>query len=241
MSIYICAGYPRVDLTAPLIEAIAAAGADLIEVGMPYSDPLADGPVIQRAGAQALAQGMSLEQLFADVRSLKGRIDVPLIWMGYFNPLLQFGPERFLDACVDSGFEGLIIPDLPPEVYSRQYQKAFEARDLSIIFLVTPQTPESRIRRIDELSNGFVYLVASASITGRQSGIGKQEDNYLRRVADMNLRNPLLVGFGIHDRESFEAASRHTRGAIIGSAFLKHIGAAEDPVQAAANFVRSIR
>jgi tryptophan synthase alpha chain len=241
LSIYLSAGYPQRDLTGPLIEAAVAAGADLIEVGMPYSDPLADGPVIQQSGAQALAQGMNMALLFEQVAEVRQRVSAPLIWMGYFNAILQFGVDAFLDACARCGINGVIVPDLPPEVYQRDFRERFRSRGVHPVFLITPQTSEARIRFIDACSEGFVYLVASASLTGRNTGIGPEQEAYLARVAGMGLRNPALAGFGIHDRASFEAACRHTRGAIVGSAFLRHIGQAADPVQAAGYFVRELR
>ncbi len=241
LSIYLTAGYPDADSTGPLIEAVAAAGADLVEVGMPYSDPLADGPVIQQTGALALAQGMTLDRLFAQVSAVRPTVDIPLVWMGYFNAVLQYGVERFLGSCANAGFEALIIPDLPPEVFRREFRDLFRAFGLKPVFLVTPQTPTERIRLIDDLSEGFVYLVASASLTGRNTGIGSKQLDYLARVSGMGLRNPTLAGFGIYNRESFQAACQHTRGAIVGSAFLRHIGSAPDPVAAAEEFVRSLR
>ncbi len=240
LSIYLTAGYPALHLTGSLIEAVQEAGADLVEVGMPYSDPLADGPVIQQSGAQALAAGMTLDLLFDQVAEVRPRLRIPLVWMGYLNAMLQYGPERFAERCAASGFEALILPDLPPEVYRRDFQALFVRHGLKPVFLVTPQTPESRIRLIDDCSEGFVYLVASSTLTGSNSGIGSVQEQYLSRVAAMGLRNPLLAGFGIHDRPSFLAACRHTQGAIVGSAFLRHVGQSADPVQAAGDFVQSL-
>jgi tryptophan synthase alpha chain len=241
LSIYLTAGYPFLEATGPLLEALEASGADLVEVGMPYSDPLADGPVIQQSGAQALAAGMTLDLLFDQVAAVRPRLRMPLVWMGYVNAVLQYGPERFAERCVRSGFEAVILPDLPPEVYRRDFQPLFARHGLKPVFLVTPQTPEARVKLIDEHAEGFVYLVASSTLTGSNSGIGQAQEDYLARVAGMGLRNPLLAGFGIHDRDSFERACRHTRGAIVGSAFLRHIGQAADPVQAAGAFVRDLR
>ncbi|MBI1193173.1 MAG: tryptophan synthase subunit alpha [Bacteroidetes bacterium] len=241
LSIYLTAGYPTLDATGALLEAVQEAGADLVEVGMPYSDPLADGPVIQQSGAQALAAGMTLDRLFDQVAEVRPRLQIPLVWMGYFNAMLQYGPERFAERCAASGFEALILPDLPPEVYRRDFQPLFVRHGLKPVFLVTPQTPEHRIRLIDDCSEGFVYLVASSTLTGSNTGIGSLQEQYLSRVAAMGLRNPLIAGFGIHDRPSFLAACRHARGAIVGSAFLRHIGQSADPVGAAGHFVRSLR
>ncbi|MFZ1410876.1 MAG: tryptophan synthase subunit alpha [Micropruina sp.] len=241
LSIYLTAGYPALNLTGSLLQAVQQAGADLVEVGMPYSDPLADGPVIQRSGAQALAAGMTLDLLFDQVAEVRSRIHIPLVWMGYFNAILQYGPERFAQRCAACGFEALIVPDLPPEIYRRDYQAIFSRYGLKPVFLVTPQTPEARIRLIDDHSEGFVYLVASSTLTGSNTGIGSAQEQYLARVAGMGLRNPLIAGFGIHDRPSFLSACRYTRGAIVGSAFLRHIGQSADPVQAAGEFVRALR
>ena len=241
LSIYLTAGYPQADDTGPLLQALDEAGVDLVEVGMPYSDPLADGPVIQASSAQALAAGMSMERLFQQVAAVRATLRMPLVWMGYWNAILQYGPARFARSAVDAGLDAVIIPDLPPELYRDRYASVFREAGLQAVFLVTPRTPPERIQLIDSIAEGFVYLVASAALTGRGGGVDEAADTYLARVAAMGLRNPTLVGFGIHDKASFAAACRHANGAIVGSAFLRAIGKASDPVAAAKTFVASLR
>ncbi len=241
LSIYLTAGYPGPDDLGPLLETLDAAGVDLVEVGMPYSDPLADGPVIQAASARALAGGMTMDRLFAQVAAVRPRIRMPLVWMGYWNAILRYGVERFARSASNAGFSAVIVPDLPPERYADTAAAAFSAEGLQPVFLVTPRTPPERIRFIDERAEGFVYLVSAAALTGRAGGVSPEAEAYLARVRAMGLRNPTLVGFGIHDRESFAAASRHADGAIVGSAFLRALDGAADPRAAARAFVAGLR
>jgi tryptophan synthase alpha chain len=221
LNVYFTAGYPKRDDTEGLILELAKSGADLIEIGMPYSDPLADGPTIQESGSKALENGMSLNLLFEQIKSVRKQTEVPLILMGYFNQVMQFGDDKFLKMCQESGVDGLILPDLPLDVYEQNYVKKFEALNLKMSFLITPQTPVERIRKIDKLTNGFVYIVSSYAITGSTTGISKEQIAYFERIKAMKLKNPQLIGFGISDKSSFNTACEYANGAIIGSAYIK--------------------
>ncbi|MCB0569158.1 MAG: tryptophan synthase subunit alpha [Phaeodactylibacter sp.] len=241
LNIYFTAGYPGLDDTERIILALDKAGASLIELGMPYSDPLADGPTIQQSSQVALKNGMTLQLLFEQAKAARKRSEIPIVLMGYFNQVMQYGEQRFFNHCVEAGIDGLILPDLPLYEYERSYQSMISQAGLSISFLITPQTPEARIRKVDELSQGFVYMVADSSITGAKSGIADRQLAYFERVDKLGLKNPRLIGFGISNRETFELACRYASGAIIGSAFIKALSAAADVEQAALDFVRGIR
>lgn len=223
LNIYFTAGYPELDSTGELIRALADCGVDLIEIGMPYSDPMADGPTIQQSSSVALKNGMTLETMFGQVRQAAADVDIPLILMGYLNQMMQFGEERFLQTCQENGISGLIIPDLPPELYASQYRELFDRFDMAIIFLITPQTSEERIRKIDELSDSFIYVVSDSSITGKTKDISQDQLAYFNRIQKMKLRNPTLIGFGISDHQGFQQAATYSSGAIIGSAFIKEL------------------
>ena len=223
LSIYFSAGYPSIDDTVTIIQDLEKSGVDMVEIGLPFSDPLADGPTIQKSSTQALKNGMTTNLLFKQLENIRKTVDIPLIIMGYFNPMLQYGVEAFCKTCQDIGIDGLIIPDLPVDVYNEQYKSTFEKYGLINVFLITPQTSVERIRFIDSISNGFIYMVSSASVTGSSSGFGKEQTQYFKRIADMNLKNPQIVGFGISNNETFAQATQHAKGAIIGSAFIKHL------------------
>ena len=223
LSIYFTAGYPNFDDTVTTIQNLEKSGVDMVEIGLPFSDPLADGPTIQASSTQALKNGMTSELLFKQLKDIRNSVEIPLIIMGYFNPILQFGVEDFCKKCQEVGIDGLIIPDLPVDVYHDQYQKTFESYGLINIFLITPQTSDERIRFIDSVSNGFIYMVSSASTTGAKSGFGTEQEAYFKRIADMKLNNPQIVGFGISNNDTFTQATRFAKGAIIGSAFIKHV------------------
>ena len=240
LNIYTTAGYPKLDDTMTVIKALAEGGADIIEIGMPYSDPVADGETIQQSNQAALDQGMTVAHLFDQLTHLRAKIQVPVLLMGYINPVLQFGVERFCQKCQEVGVDGLILPDLPLVEFEASYKQIFEQYGLFNIFLITPQTHEDRIRYIDSLSNGFIYMVSSASTTGAKTGISDEQEAYFKRVADMNLKNPRLIGFGISDRSSFLKASKGASGAIIGSAFVKLLGQAKDLRQEIVAFVSGI-
>lgn len=223
LSIYFTAGYPNIDDTVSIIENLENNGVDMIEIGLPFSDPLADGPTIQASSAQALKNGMTTEMLFNQLKDIRKSFSIPLIIMGYFNPILQYGVETFCKRCQEIGIDGLIIPDLPVDVYHQEYKTIFEKYGLINIFLITPQTSDKRIRYIDSISNGFIYMVSSASTTGAQSGFGNEQTAYFKRIANMNLKNPQIVGFGISNNTTFTQATKYAKGAIIGSAFVKYI------------------
>ncbi|MBL6655667.1 MAG: tryptophan synthase subunit alpha [Flavobacteriaceae bacterium] len=223
VSIYFTAGFPQLHDTVGIIENLEKSGVDLIEIGLPFSDPLADGPTIQESSTKALRNGMTTELLFEQLSDIRQRVNIPLIIMGYFNPVMQYGVEAFCQKCEDIGIDALILPDLPLREYQLHYKEIFNRHGLDLIYLITPQTPEERIRAIDEMSNSFIYMVSSSSTTGAKAGFSEENQGYFKRIADMKLKNPTLVGFGISDKNSFDQATAHSQGAIIGSAFIKHI------------------
>jgi tryptophan synthase alpha chain len=223
LSIYFSAGYPALNDTVEIIKKLENSGVDIIEIGLPFSDPLADGPTIQESSTQALKNGMHTELIFEQLKDIRKSVSIPLILMGYFNPMLQYGVEAFCRKCKEIGIDGFIIPDLPADVYHEQYKEIFEKYELLNIFLITPQTSDERIRYIDTISEGFIYMVSSASTTGAKSGFGDIQQNYFKRISDLNLKNPQIVGFGISNKETFLQATAYAKGAIIGSAFIKHL------------------
>ena len=223
LSIYFTAGYPNLNDTVTIIENLEKSGVDMIEIGLPFSDPLADGPTIQASSTEALKNGMTTEVLFKQLKDVRKTVSIPLIIMGYFNPMLQYGVEAFCKKCQEIGIDGLIIPDLPVDVYNEQYKSTFEKYGLINVFLITPQTSKERIQFIDSISNGFIYMVSSASVTGSSKGFGDTQTNYFKRIADMQLNNPQIVGFGINNNDTFTQATTYAKGAIIGSAFIKHL------------------
>ena len=239
LSIYFTAGFPQLEDTVPILEQLQEADVDMIELGLPFSDPLADGPTIQESSTQALRNGMTTDKLFTQLEGIRARIHVPLIVMGYFNPMMQYGVERFCKRCQEVGIDGLIIPDLPADVYHTQYQSLFQQYGLLNMFLITPQTPDERIRYIDQVSEGFIYMVSSAATTGAQGSFGDTQQHYFQRIADMKLQSKLLVGFGISNAETYQSAVTHSQGAIIGSAFIKHLEANGN--QSVQDFVKTIR
>ena len=221
LSIYFTAGFPKLEDTVPVMEAIQAGGADIIEIGVPYSDPIADGPTIQDSNLIALENGMSMRKLFEQLIGFRSKIHIPVVLMGYLNPIIQFGMEEFCQKCKEVGIDGLILPDLPMQQYLDEYKEVFDRYGLVNTFLISPQTSEKRIREIDENSDGFIYVVSSHSITGAKKGITAEQMAYFKKVEDMGLKNPRLIGFGISDAETFTTASKFSQGAIIGSAFIK--------------------
>jgi tryptophan synthase alpha chain len=239
LSIYFTAGYPETEDTIFIIQELEKNGVDFIEIGLPFSDPLADGPTIQKSSTKALKNGMTSNKLFEQLKGIRDSVEIPLIIMGYFNPILQYGVEKFCKKCAETGIDGLIIPDLPVDVYNEEYKSIFEENGLQNIFLITPQTSEERIRFIDSVSNGFIYMVSSASVTGSTSGFGDETKKYFKRVNEMQLKNPQVVGFGISDAGSFQQATQYAKGAIIGSAFIKHLN--KNGKHNIADFVESIR
>lgn len=220
-SVYFTAGYPDLNDTVPTIQLLEQNGADLIEIGMPFSDPVADGPVIQQSSTVALKNGMSIKKLFEQLANIRESVNIPLILMGYVNPVMQYGVEAFCRKCQEVGIDGLIIPDLPLTVYQEEYQSLFEKYGLHNILLITPQTSDERIREIDNASSGFIYMVSSSSTTGIKNKASDFHVDYFERVNQLDLKNPRLIGFGISNRETFDNACKYAAGAIIGSAFVK--------------------
>lgn len=241
LNIYFTAGFPNMEDTAPIIRALSKAGVDLIEIGMPYSDPLADGPTIQQSGQQAIENGMTLEVLFDQIAEVRQEVETPLILMGYFNQVMQFGEERFLKACQQAGIDGLILPDLPLYEYEQHYRKLVKAAGLKMSFLITPQTTEKRIRKVDELSDGFIYMVSNASITGAKRKITPEQIAYFERIQAMQLQQSRLIGFGISNHETYAMACRYANGAIIGSAFIRMLEQSTNMENDVMAFVKGIR
>jgi tryptophan synthase alpha chain len=227
LSIYYTAGYPGLGDTIAIAEALEKAGADMLEIGFPYSDPVADGPVIQASSKQALDSGMDLNLLFAQLTELRKKVSIPVLLMGYVNPVLQYGVERFCKACAAVGVDGCIVPDLPMAEYEEFYKDIFLENGLSNIFLVTPQTSEERIRKIDSLSNGFIYLLSSSATTGQNLQVSDTTTGYFSRIAAMKLKNPTMIGFGISSKETFDKACKYANGGIIGTAFVKSLQAGQ--------------
>jgi tryptophan synthase alpha chain len=224
LSIYFTAGYPEINDTRVIINSLEEGGVDLIEIGMPFSDPVADGLVIQQSSEVALKNGMSINLLFEQLKEIRKKVSIPILLMGYLNPVMQYGIENFCKKCQETGIDGTIIPDLPLEIYEAEYKAIFEECSLSNIFLVTPQTSDERIRKIDALSTGFIYMVSSSSTTGVKQGVDEVQISYFKRIEQMDLRSKRLIGFGISDKKSFEKACSFANGAIIGSAFVQALG-----------------
>lgn len=239
LNIYCTAGFPKLDSTINVMQALQKNGADIIELGMPYSDPLADGEVIQLSGSTALSNGMTIAKLFEQLKDFRNEISAPVILMGYMNPVLQYGFEKFCKDASEVGIDGLILPDLPEHEFETEYGTIIKKYGLDFIFLVTPETSDERIKKLDELSSGFLYAVSSSSTTGNEKDFDEVE-KYLLRLKKINLRNPVLAGFGIKDKQSFEAVCKYVNGAIIGSAFIKAIENADDVEDATKQFLDSV-
>lgn len=239
LSIYFSAGFPNLEDTVPILEKLQESGVDMVEIGLPFSDPLADGPTIQESSTKALDNGMTTDVLFEQLKNIRDHVEIPLLIMGYFNPMMQYGIEDFCRKCRETGIDGLIIPDLPVDVYHAQYREIFEKYGLINVFLITPQTSEERIRFIDEISNGFIYMVSSASTTGAKNSFGSEQEDYFKRISEMKLSAPQIVGFGISNHDTFDQATRSTSGAIIGSAFVKFLE--KKGVDAIPEFIEGIR
>jgi tryptophan synthase alpha chain len=241
LNVYFTAGYPHLDSLPRVLRALDQAGVDLIELGIPFSDPLADGPTIQAANQAALENGMTLRLLLDQLKAVRAEVSAPVILMGYLNTVLQYGVDAFLADAQAAGVDGLILPDLPVEVYARDYQARFEAHGLGLCFLVTPKSRPERIRRLDACSQGFLYVVSSAAITGGSTGVRPEQVAYFERLADMGLSKPRLIGFGISNGKDFADACAHAQGAIIGSAFIRHLSQHGDDPAAIQQFIQSIR
>jgi tryptophan synthase alpha chain len=240
LSIYFTAGYPSTNSTTDIIKHLVHAGVDMIEIGIPFSDPLADGPVIQKSSEVALRNGMTLNLLFQQLHRIRNEISIPLILMGYINPVLKFGIEEFCRISREIGIDGLILPDLTPEIYNDQYPGLFESHNLHNILLISPQTSDSRIRMIDTMSSGFVYVVSSSSTTGVRKAFSENQLSYLRKIESMNLKNPRIIGFGISDKNSFQQACSLANGAIIGSAFINMLGVNGPDAETISRFIAEI-
>ena len=223
LSIYFTVGFPCLNDTLQIIKELDSSKVDMIELGLPFSDPLADGQTIQNSSKIALANGMSTQLLFEQLIDIRNHTDIPLIIMGYFNPIFQYGIDLFCKKCKEVGIDGLIIPDLPPEIYISDYKKFFQQNDLINILLITPQTSDNRIKFIDSISDGFIYMVSSSSITGGENNFTKENIDYFKRIKNLKLKSPKIIGFGISNREIFLTANNYANGCIIGSAFIKYI------------------
>lgn len=241
LNLYFTAGYPKLNDTEEIVLALEKAGVDMIEIGIPYSDPLADGPTIQASGMQALENGMTLPLLFDQIKTLRQKTDIPLILMGNFNQIMQFGEEKFIAACVEAQVDGVILPDLPVFEYETYYKDLFEKAGIYMSFLISPQTSPERIHKIDELTHSFIYMVSSAAITGAKSGISDGQLAYFNRINDMKLKNPRLIGFGISNHETYSTACQYANGAIIGSAFIRVLKDADNIPLAVEKFVQMVR
>ncbi len=238
-SVFFTAGFPKLNDTEIIIKSLESSGVDFIEVGLPYSDPLADGPTIQYSSSVALVNGMNLDLIFNQLEALKDSVKVPLVLMGYLNQMIKYGEEKFCQKCKDCGIESVIIPDLPMIEYESHYQQLFASYNISNVFLITPQTSEERILKIDKITNAFIYVVASSSITGAKGEISSKQIAYFERIKKMNLKSTLIAGFGISDKTTFNTACNYMNGAIIGSAFINYL--AEKGVNSINKFIEAIR
>lgn len=241
LSVYFTAGHPTLESPATIIRELQAQGVNMIEIGIPFSDPMADGPVIQEAATKALRNGMSLRKLFSQLAEIRTDVTIPLILMGYLNPIMQYGFEKFCKQCAKIGVDGMIIPDLPFADYMQSYKAIADRYDLRIIMLITPETSDERIRFIDEHTDGFIYMVSSASTTGAQQNFDDQKQAYFQHINGMNLKNPRLVGFGISNKATFDAACQNSSGAIIGSRFVQLLEQCDTPQQAVSSLLDSLK
>lgn len=241
LSIYFCAGSPTVDGTVDVIKSLQRAGICMVEIGIPFSDPMADGPVIQDAATQALRGGMTLKKLFGQLADVRSEVTIPLILMGYLNPVMQYGIENFYRSCQQCGIDGVILPDLPFNDYLTTFKPVADRYDVRTIMLITPETSDERIRFIDEHTDGFIYMVSSAAITGAQKEFDDAKQAYFSRINAMNLRNPRMIGFGISNRQTLEAAQKNASGAIIGSKFVTLLGESATPDEAVARLLEALK
>ncbi len=241
LDIYFCAGYPHLESTVPTLEALQKGGIDMVEIGIPFSDPMADGPVIQSAATQALKNGMTLKVLFEQLKDIRKSVTMPLVLMGYMNVIYQYGFERFCKSCNACGIDGAIIPDLPFDIYMKEYKAIADQYDIKIIMLITPETSEERIRLIDQNTDGFIYEVSTDATTGAQEKYGENTIAYFKRIRDMKLQHPTLVGFGISNKATLEAAQEYAAGAIIGSKFVRLTAQCEGPEEALEKLVESLK
>lgn len=241
LSVYFTAGYPELNSTTDIIRALAKAGADMIEIGMPFSDPMADGPVIQKSNETALKNGMNINLLFEQLKNVRDEVDIPILLMGYLNPVIQFGMDNFCRNCSETGIDGVILPDLPPVIYASQYLPYFNKYNLYNILLISPQSPDGRIAAIDKISRGFVYMVSSSSVTGSRGNFSEDQLAYFKRIRNLKLNNPCLIGFGISTKQAFKDACQYAGGGIIGSAFVKVLGKEDYSEADITSFIDEIR
>ncbi|MCH4147160.1 MAG: tryptophan synthase subunit alpha [Prevotella sp.] len=241
LSLYFCAGCPELEMTGKVIKTLERKGISMIEVGIPFSDPLADGPVIQSAGTMALKNGMTLKKLFSQLKEIKNEVNIPLVMMGYLNVVMHYGMEDFFKSCVESGVSGCIIPDLPFDDYMNVVKPIADKYDVRVIMMITPETSEERIRFIDEHTDGFIYMVSSASITGAQQSFDDAKQQYFQRINAMNLHNPRMIGFGISNKQTLESAQQNAAGAIIGSKFVTLLNETHDPDKAIDELYEALR
>lgn len=241
LNVYFTAGHPNLNDTSFIINELENCGVDLIELGMPYSDPLADGLTIQQSSEKALKNGLTLEILFAQIETARRSTTVPIILMGYFNQLLQYGVESFLEKAASVGVDGMIIPDLPMNIYEKEYRETFEKHNLSISFLISPMTSDERILQADKLSSGFLYVVSQSSITGKSNDVSAEQKLYFEKIKSMRLNSPRLIGFGIHDKKSYDLACHYSHGAIIGSAFIRTLNKEGSIKENIKSFISTIR
>ncbi|UII26674.1 tryptophan synthase subunit alpha [Fulvivirga maritima] len=241
LSVYYTAGFPELNNTLAIAQNLEVAGADIIEIGMPFSDPVADGPTIQESNKKALENGMSIQLLFEQLKEVRQSVSIPIILMGYINPVLQFGIDAFCEKCEEVGVDGLILPDLPMAEYLALYKDKFDDHGIKNVFLITPQTSENRVREIDQNTDGFIYMVSSASTTGARGSFSEEQISYFERIKKMDLKNPTLIGFGISNNDTYEQACTYSSGAIIGSAFINCIDSSGIEKEIINQFVKDIK
>jgi len=241
LSVFFTAGFPKIDDTVGIAEQLQASGVDMIEIGIPFSDPVADGPVIQESNTTALANGMTLKRLLTHVRQLRSQVDMPILLMGYLNPVIQYGVDKFCADFAAAGIDGVILPDMPLQVYQEEYQTLFAAHGLKNVFLISPTTSDERIRRIDEASTGFIYAVSSSSTTGAKKDFSPEQEKYFAKLKDLKLRNPFLIGFGVSSRDTFSKACQFGSGAIVGSAFISMLKSSKDIPTDVRQFIATLK
>jgi tryptophan synthase alpha chain len=241
LNIYFTAGFPDLQDTVKVLKALENSGVDMVEIGMPYSDPTADGPTIQDSSEKALANGMTIHKLFEQLEGIREHVSIPIVLMGYINPVMQYGITEFCEKAGELGIDGTILPDLPFDIYDRELKEVFEKNNISNVFLVTPQTSEERIKELDKTTKGFVYIVSTNSTTGSETKVASDMNDYLRRIKNTSLENPTLIGFNIKDKQSFNNACQYANGAIIGSAFVKMLNTSNNIEKDIDTFVKKIK
>ena len=241
LNIYFTAGFPKLEDTITVLKTLEKSGVDMVEIGMPYSDPTADGPTIQDSSEKSLANGMTIHNLFEQLKDVRAHVSIPIVLMGYINPVMQYGIENFCNKASELGIDGTILPDLPFEIYNREYKTLFEQNNISNVFLVTPQTEPERIQKLDKSTKGFIYIVSTNSTTGNESKVDNEMNTYLNRIKNTELENPTLIGFNIKDKASFNNACNYSNGAIIGSAFVKMLNESSNIEEDITSFIKKIK